>query len=77
MDNFGQKPFQLKNFLSSTEKLFNFNCITLKNLLKNFTYNAENGKQNHNKPFRLLLKVNLLSTCTFLVNKSKVKSFKK
>ena len=43
MSNFRQKPFQLKTFSSSTEKLFEFNCIAPKNQLKICVDNAENG----------------------------------
>ena len=77
MGNFGRKPFQLKTFSSSTEKLFDFNCIAPKNQLKICVDNAENGTQNHNKAFGMLLSVNLSDTYAVLVNKSKVKSFKK
>ena len=77
MGNFRQKPFQLKTFSSSTEKFFYFNCIAPKNLLKIRVNNAEHGTRNHNKAFRMLLRVNLSATYAVLVNKSKVKYFKK
>jgi len=77
MDIFRQKSFQLKNFSSSTEKLCDFNCIAPKNQLKNFTDDVVHGSQNHNKPFGIFLNVNSSATYAILVNKSKVKTFKK
>jgi len=77
MGNFRQKPFQLKTFSSSTEKFSDFNCIAPKNLLKNFTNDEEYRTENHNKSFGMLPKVNLSATYAALVNKSKVKLFKK
>ena len=76
MDNFRQKSFQLKTFSSSTEKLFDFNCIAPKNQLKICVDNAENRTQNQNKPFGLLLCVNSSSTYVILVNKCKVNLIK-
>ena len=75
--SFWPKPFQLKTFSFSTENFSDFNCIALKNQLKICVDNAENGTQNHNKAFGMLLSVNLSDTYAVLVNKSKVKSFKK
>ena len=77
MAHFRQKTFQLKTSSSSIEKLSDFNCIAPKNQLIICVNNAENGTQNHNKSFGMLLKVNLSSTYKTLVNKSKVKLFKK
>ena len=73
MANFWPKPFQLKSFSSSTEKLLGFNCIAPKNLLKICVDNAGNGTQFCNKAFRMLLNVNLSNTYETLVNKCKVK----
>jgi len=77
MPCFRQKPFQLKNFSSSTEKLFDFNCIAPKNQLKICVINTAYPAENHNKPFGLLLKVNSSVTCAVLVKECKVKVFKK
>ena len=77
MASFRQKPFQLKTFSSSTEKLFDFHCIAPKNQLKICVNNFLHQTQNHNKSFRLLPKVNPPGTYTALVKKCKVKSFKK
>ena len=48
-----------------------------KNLLKNFTNFAEEGMRNDNKPFVLLPHVNSSAAYAVLVNKCKVKCFKK
>ena len=73
MGRFRQKPFQLKSSSSSTEKLFDFNCIASENLLKNCVNDAESRAQNHNKPFRLLPHVKLSDTYMIFVNRCKVK----
>ena len=77
MAHFRQKLFQLKSSSSSTEKLSDFNCIAPENPLKNGVNDAESRAQNHNKPFRLLPRVNSSGTYTILVNRCKVKYFKK
>ena len=77
MANFRGKTFQLKTFSSSTEKLFDFNCIAPKNQLKICVDSAEYRTENHNKAFVMLLKVNSSAIYAVLVNKCKVKYFKK
>ena len=77
MAYFRPKLFQLKTFSSSTEKLFDFNCIAPKNQLKICVINAAYRAGNHNKAFGMLPKVNPSVTYTVLVKECKVKVFKK